>query len=340
MNCRKVSVVCPIYNEERYIGKFIDSVLAQDYPSDKLEILLIDGMSTDGTRNLINRYAVENDNIIFADNPEKVVPNALNKGIRLSDGDVIVRLDAHCTYPVNYISRLVSQLDSLDADNVGGVWNTLPAKNTAECIAIAVASSHPFGVGASVHKIGSDRVRKVDTVPFGCYRRSVFERIGFFDEELVRNQDDEFNARLIKNGGSIYIIPDVIIDYTARESMGKMRKMYYQYGLFKPLVNKKIGLPASMRQFIPVIFVIGLVLGAVLSFFCEIVALIYMTVWLLYIIIGLYVGMKSYIEYRKLSLLWYLPYTFLNIHLSYGIGFLTGIYKLLLHKRINVKSNR
>ena len=157
----------------------------------------------------------------------------------------------------------------MNADNVGGVWNTQPAKNTVICQAIAQASSHPFGVGGSMHKIGSSKIIETDTVPFGCYKREVFEKTGLFDTDLVRNQDDEFNGRLLKLGGKIFLIPQVIINYTARDTIYKMCKMYYQYGLYKPLVSKKLGAPATIRQFFPIAFLLWLVLGGIGSFQYE-----------------------------------------------------------------------
>lgn len=340
MNFKTVTVICPIYNEERFIEGFIGSILKQDYPADKLEILLIDGMSSDHTRETAMRCAAGHDNIRIVDNPKKTVPYALNRGITMAGGEVIVRLDAHCTYPTNYISRLVGELYRLEADNVGGLWHTLPADSSAVCTAIAIGSSHPFGVGGSTHKIGTDRVMKVDTVPFGCYRKDVFDRIGLFDEELVRNQDDEFNARLIKNGGTIYIIPDIVIEYAARDSMAKMRKMYFQYGLFKPLVNKKLGSPATVRQFFPALFVAGVVLGLPLSLAFRHVMYVYAAVLALYLLIGILIGIRQGFRHGKPALALLMPYTFLNIHASYGIGYLYGIYKVVTHKKFNVKPNR
>lgn len=337
---KTVTVVCPIYNEGKYIDGFIRSVLQQDYPAEMLVILLVDGMSVDNTRDISNHYSEKYSNIHLVDNPDKTVPYALNKGISMAHSDVIIRMDAHCTYPSHYISRLVEQLYLLDADNVGGVWNTLPAKNTVECLSIAIASSHPFGVGGSTHKIGATHIMKVDTVPFGCYKRELFDRIGLFDYDLIRNQDDEFNARIIKNGGSIYIIPDVIIDYTARDCMRKMRNMYYQYGLFKPLVNKKLGSPATLRQFFPALFLVGLVAGLVLSFFSSLIAVLYVLVLALYFGIGLSVGLRKAFAYHCAGLVLYIPYTFLNIHISYGWGYIKGLQKLFRHKNFNVNTNR
>jgi len=335
-----VSIVLPIYKEEKYIEKCILSIIGQDYPWEKMEVLLVDGMSPDRTREIISKYSARYPNIRLLDNPQKIVPFAMNKGIRESKGEVIVRLDGHCVYPSNYVSVLVKYLYELNADNVGGVWHTLPANDTAECRAIAIASSHPFGVGGSEHKIGSREIKQTDTVPFGCFKREVFDRIGMFDEELVRNQDDEFNARIIKNGGKIFIIPDVEINYTSRDSMRKMRRMYFQYGLFKPLVNKKLGAPATVRQFFPGLFVLGLVFGLILSLICKWAAYCYVGVLALYFLIGLGLGISRAKRYKKIALVWYIPYTFLNIHLSYGIGYLVGLYKVIFHRNFCVHTNR
>ena len=335
-----VSIVLPIYKEEKFIEKCILSILAQDYPQDRMEVLFVDGMSPDRTREIIKSYEDVHSNFHLIDNPEKTVPFAMNKGITASKGEVIVRLDGHCVYPVNYVSVLVKYLYELGADNVGGVWHTLPANDSAECHAIAISSSHPFGVGASEHKIGSKEIKQTDTVPFGCFKREVFDRIGLFDEDLVRNQDDEFNARIIKNGGKIFIIPELEINYTSRDSMQKMRRMYFQYGLFKPLVNKKLGAPATIRQFFPGLFVIGLILGLILSFLCCWIAWCYIGVLALYLLIGIGIGIQKARQYKKIALMWYMPYTFFNIHLSYGIGYIVGLYKVLFNKKFSVHTNR
>ena len=340
MNVHKVSVICPVFNEERFIEACILSILSQDYPQDSLEVLFVDGRSTDNTRGIIERYAREYPFIRLIDNPQRTVPYALNKGLAEATGEVIIRLDGHCTYPTDYMSELVKQLYALNADNVGGVWNTQPAKETPVCQAIALASSHPFGVGGSMHKIGAYRIVETDTVPFGCYRREVFDRIGLFDVDLVRNQDDEFNGRLIKKGGKIFLIPHVIINYTARDTLGKMCKMYYQYGLYKPLVNRKLGAPATVRQFFPLLFLLGLVIGGIGSLFFPWVLYIYIGVLLLYLFIGLTVGSMCAIRIHRPILALLMPYVFLSIHLSYGFGYLMGIFHLMFGKSYHVTSSR
>ncbi len=335
-----VSVICPVFNEEKFIEKCMASVLAQDYPTENMEVFFVDGSSTDNTRSMIEKYTREHDYIHLLHNEFREVSFALNKGIEAARGEVIIRIDGHCTYPENYISTLVRYLFELDADNVGGLWKTLPANDSAVCHGIAIASSHPFGVGASRHKIGSKNIIKTDTVPFGCYRRDVFDRIGLFDTDLTRNQDDEFNGRLIKNGGKIYLIPDLVINYTARNRVAKMRKMYYQYGLYKPLVNKKLGSPATVRQFFPLLFLLGIVVGAILSFVSQWIFYLYVAVLLLYLGIGISIGIANMRKKRKISLLFWMPYIFTNIHLSYGYGYLVGIMKLLTNGTYQVNSNR
>ena len=340
MDIRKVSVICPVFNEERFIEPCIISILEQDYPQELIEIFIIDGNSTDKTRDIVSRYTREYPFIKLLDNPKRFVPYALNMGLKVASGEVIMRLDGHCTYPTNYISELVKYLYLLNADNVGGVWNTQPANNTIICQAIAQASSHPFGVGGSMHKIGTSKIIETDTVPFGCYKREVFEKTGLFDTDLIRNQDDEFNGRLLKLGGKIFLIPQVIINYIARDTISKMCKMYYQYGLYKPLVSKKLGAPATIRQFFPIAFLLWLVFGGFGSFFSPFIMYIYLAVLMLYIFIGIVVGCMSAIRTHQLLLTLVMPYIFLNIHISYGIGYMVGIIHLFSNEKYSEKSNR
>ncbi len=335
-----ITIICPIYNEEKYIAKCIDSILAQDYPKEDMEVLLVDGMSRDRTRMIVADYQNNYPFIQFLDNPHQIVPYAMNIGIQASKGEIIIRLDAHCTYPTNYFSRLVTKLEELNADNVGGVCKTLPTNDKSISLAISEALSNSFGMGNSLFRVGAKSEQSVDTVPFGCFKREIFDRIGLFDEDLVRNQDDEFNGRIIKNGGKIYLIPDIIIEYFARDKISKVAKMYYQYGLFKPLVNKKLGTPATIRQFFPPLFVLGLIVGGVLSLILPPIWILYIAVVILYLLIGLIIGAKQAYLKKRLSLSVLMPYTFLIIHLSYGYGYIVGLLKVLLKKQFTAQTNR
>ena len=264
----------------------------------------------------------------------------MNIGIKASKGDIIIRLDGHCEYPENYFSCLVDNLKKYDADNVGGVFITLPCNETNISYAIAECLKNPFGMGNSLHRIGAKENVKTDSVPFGCFKREVFDKIGLYDEELTRNQDDELNARIIKNGGAIYIIPTLGIKYFARDKVSKVRKMFYQYGLFKPLVNKKLGQAATLRQFVPPLFVAALVCGLVLSFVSKIFMWLYLAFLVLYFSIGILMGIKSAKATKRLSMVCLMPWIFFNVHLSYGIGYWVGLFKVLFQRPFNAQSNR
>ena len=195
-----LSVICPIYNEEKYIAGCIDSIIAQNYPKDDIEVIFADGMSSDQTRKIVAQYAERYNWIRLVDNPRKIVPPALNAAVKASRGDVIIRIDAHASYPSNYFSALATALKRYDADNVGAVCRTDVLVKTPKSLAIREVLAHPLGVGNSAFRTGIDSAGEVDTVPFGCWKRDVFEKYGYFDERLVRNQDIEFNKR-IKRGG-------------------------------------------------------------------------------------------------------------------------------------------
>lgn len=335
----KVSVICPIFNEEKYIEKCIQSVIDSDFPKDEMELLLIDGGSVDRTPEIIKNFSEKYDWIKFLHNPERIVPYALNIGIKESKGQYVIRIDAHANYPVNYFSVLVSKIEEYQCDNVGGVVITLPADDSAKSTAIALALSCSFGMGNSHFRIGATEDRKVDTVPFGCFRREIFDKIGMFDVELVRNQDDEFNGRIVKNGGTIYLIPSLEISYMARSSFSKVKSMFFQYGLFKPLVCKKLGSPATLRQLVPPAFAAGLIGGALLAPWHWLLALAYGCGVGMYVLIALCVSLSLSIKHKRAAVFPYLFGCFFVIHLAYGIGYWEGIFKVLTKKPFNVKCN-
>ena len=252
-----VSIIIPCLNEVEFIGPCLDSLLASGYPHARLEVLVVDGMSDDGTRAVISSYAGRYPFVRLVDNPNRVTPCALNIGIAQARGAIIMRMDAHAQYPPNYIADLVDWLARTGADNVGGAWLTLPSDTTVTARAIAAVLAHPFGIGNARYRLGTKEPRDVDTVPFGCFRREVFERVGMFDEELVRNQDDEFNFRLLRAGGRVVLVPGVVCSYYARRSVRQVARMFYQYGYFKPLVALKIGRIMTLRQLVPALFVLS-----------------------------------------------------------------------------------
>jgi len=210
-----VTVIVPCRNEERFIGPCLKSILNCDYPKESLEILVVDGMSTDGTPGIVQEYARQSRDVRLVANPRQTAPAAMNIGLAHAHGAVIVRMDAHAQYPRDYIRQCVETLIHTTASNVGGICQTLPSAPTAKARAIAYALSSPVGVGNSYFRIGTSGPRWVDTVPFGCFRKELFDQIGQFDELLRRNQDDEFNLRISRSGGKLLLLPDVVTKYYA-----------------------------------------------------------------------------------------------------------------------------
>ncbi len=320
----RVSIIIPCRNEAGYIARCLASILAGDKPLDQLDILVADGRSTDGTRELLTQYCAQHASVRLLDNARGTTPAGLNVAIQASSGAVIIRMDAHVLYPPDYISLLVRGLEETGADNVGGVLETVPADNTPMACAIALGISHRFGVGNSHFRVGATERREVDTVPFGCFRREIFSRIGLFDEELIRNQDDEFNFRIITRGGRVLLLPEVSCRYFARRSLQQLARMYYQYGYFKPLVARKIGRIMTVRQLVPALLVAGLMSSALAAPWLPPARA------LLFLILGAYTSLVAVTALAAArvqgfrcatALLAVLP----TLHFSYGIGFLLGI---------------
>jgi len=329
-----VSLVVPCRNEERHIGACLDSLLENGYPVDRLEILVVDGSSDDGTRTLVTAAAWTHSSVRLLENPRRITPAALNIGLAQAHGSVIMLIGAHSTYPRGYIRSLVDELDASGADGVGGTCTTCPGADTAVAAAIAVALAHPFGVGNSWFRIGTREPRWVDTVPFGCYRRDVFDRIGGFDEELVRNQDDEFNLRLLRRGGRLLLVPAVASRYYARASLGQLARMYYQYGLYKPLVIRKVGAVMTVRQVVPAVFVVALGGSLLAGALVPQARLLAAAIALLYTAAAAGAALGALPRHGVRAAAALLA-VFPVLHVSYGTGFLVGALRLigLSHRR-------
>ncbi len=335
-----VSIICPIRNEKSFIQSCIDTLLSQDYPKDKMEIILVDGMSNDGTREIIKDNIEQYPQIKLIDNPRKIVPHALNLGIRAAQGEIIMRVDAHSKYPTDYVSKLGSKLIELDAGNVGGGLHILPGSKKTISEAIAMAVSHPFGVGNASYRLLRKGIHAVDTVPFGCFKREIFDELGYFDEELVRNQDFHFNSKIIQSGKKIYLIADIVVEYVARKDLKHLFKMYYQYGLYNPLMNRKLKRPAAIRQFVPLFFVLYLLGGLLLAAFIPALMPFYLLILGLYVCLSFASAIAIAIKARKFVHLILLPIVFFTMHISYGIGFLTGWLYGLFNKPLMVNISR
>lgn len=323
-----VSIVVPCRNEARYIRSLLDSILANAYPPDRLEVLIVDGMSDDGTRDVLAAYASRHPIIRLLDNPQRITPCALNLGITQARGAIIMRMDAHADYPSTYVADLVDWLERTGADYVGGAWVTRPADATPLARAIAAVLAHPFGIGDSRYRLGTNVVREVDTLPLGCFRRELFERVGLFDEDLVRNQDEEFSFRVLRAGGRILLVPGVLCSYYARRSLRQLGRMFYQYGFFKPLVALKIGRIMTLRQLVPAAFVLSLLLTVLAA--PWVAAARVLGVLILGSYLALNIGCALALGWRhgaRVGLA--AAAVFLVVHLCYGCGFLRGALALL-----------
>lgn len=324
-----ISIICPIYNEERYIDTCLKSILDQDYDKGDYEILLIDGMSSDKTRDIVDRYTSIYPFVKLLDNPQKIVPIAMNIGIENSVGDIIIRIDAHTSYERNYISSLVRNLIELDADNIGAICKTEVLNKNPKSLAIREILCNKFGVGNSLFRIGIDNIVEVDTVPFGCFKRDVFDKIGGYDNRLVRNQDIELNKRLKRHGGKIFLIPDTYCTYYARETFVELIKNNFQNGEWNILtvfLTKQFD-SLSIRHFVPLIFVLSLFLPLIGSLVFAHLYLLSIVSLFCYLILLSTVVCK--LSFKKKLRLDYLIFAFFVLHFSYGVGSIYGFFRSL-----------
>lgn len=329
-----VSIIIPCRNEENYIIKSLSSLLKNNYPLDKIEILVIDGMSTDKTPILVKQFIKAHKKIKLLKNPHMTVPFALNKGIKEAKGEVIIRADAHSIYPQNYISELVKILIKEGADNVGGMFDIKPGADTFEAKIVSYSVKSFFGIGGvSYRNYSGNKIIKVDTVPFGCYRKEIFKKIGMFDTEFIRNQDDEFNLRLTKNGGKIILVPWVKIKYFMRPTFMQTFKMYFQYGYWKIKVIKKHHIPASIRHIIPLIFIFFIFSFPIALFykFYLSIYIIVMSIYFLFLLTGgIIESLKNRLRFKGI---FPMAFAFFLLHFSYGCGLAKGIIDFLILNR-------
>ena len=317
-----ISVLLPVRNEASFIERSVSSVLAQDYPAELMEIIVIDGKSDDGTREILAGLIAKHQNLRMIDNPGRIVATGLNRGVAESAGEIVVRVDGHCEVAPDYVRRCVAHLQQ-GADGVGGPLRTIGASPRATIIAAAMSSQ--FGVGDSAFRTLSDQSMITDTVPFPAYTREILERAGPFDEELVRNQDDEYNYRLRKLGARIFLAADVRSRYYSRSSFRSLWSQYFQYGYWKVRVLQKHPLQMRPRQFAPPLFVASLVGSGCAAPFSLAGRVIFLAMVGAYGVANL-IAVRSVLRRQPaMPQLWLLPVAFAALHTSYGAGFLTGL---------------
>lgn len=332
----KVSVVLPCRNEANCIASCLQSALSQEQPGGGFEVIVADGFSTDATRELLQKFAGRDRRVRVIDNRQQIVSTGLNAAIRAAHGDIIIRLDAHTDYASDYVCQCVKTLEKTGADNVGGPART-KARTYLEKV-IAASYHSPFGVGgARFHD--PEYEGWVDTVTYGCWHRHSFEKFGYFDEELVRNQDDEHNLRIIRGGGKIWQNPAIKSWYRPRGSLVALFTQYMQYGYWKVRVIQKHKLPASWRHLIPASFVLALFLGVVLSTlypppggFGDLAGALLSFVLGAYLTALLVASLHaaSHSEWKLLPLL---PLAFYCYHFGYGYGFSRGIWDFVIRRK-------
>jgi len=329
-----ISIIIPCLNEKKFISKCLESILANNYPKNNLEVLVVDGGSEDGTKKIIEQYTKCYSLIRLLDNPKKITPVAFNMGIRSAKGDIIIIMSSHATYEKEYISKCVEYLQEFKADNVGGTMITCPRDNTFIGKAVAISLSHRFGVGNSVFRTGTKEPTWVDTVFGGCYKKEVFEKIGLFNENLVSTQDMEFNLRLKKEGGRVLFVPGIVSYYYTRSDFKSYCKNNFRNGLWAilPFKYSKI-MPVSWRHLVPLAFVLSLLGSIALSVFSTIF------LWSFFLILGVYFLSSVYFSIslskkeNDLKFLFIMPLIFGSLHIGYGLGSLLGILKVIISKQ-------
>jgi succinoglycan biosynthesis protein ExoA len=318
-----VSIIVPCYNEEKTIPDLLSAVFAQTYPHARMELVIADGMSTDKTRELIDQLSQDNKDLTIKvlDNPLRNIPSALNRAIRESTGEMIVRLDAHCMPIPEYVERCVAALQSGKGDNVGGVWEIRRGADTWIAESISVAAAHPLGVGDAMYRLKAG-AGAVDTVPFGSFHRTLIDRIGFFDEALLANEDYEFNARLRGSGGTVWLDPSIRSIYFSRASLGALAAQYWRYGFWKWRMLRRYPHTLRWRQALPPLFVLSLIILIVLCLLTMSACYLLFAEVILYFAVLCAAGLKTAVETRNPLHLLGLPLAIATMHLAWGSGFL------------------
>ncbi|HMU30824.1 MAG TPA: glycosyltransferase family 2 protein [Nitrospira sp.] len=364
-----VSIIIPCRNERAFIAGCLESVLANDFPKDRLEILVVDGLSDDGTREILDGFSRDHAFLSVLDNPKRVTPAALNLGIKHTRGPIVMRMDAHARYDSHYISRCVDALGKYKVDNVGGIWKTLPRTETLAGWGVVKALSHPFGVGNSHFRLPQGSEPKfVDTVPFFCVRRWVFQELGGFNESLVRGedmefslrlnqpgvfnerltrgQDMEFSLRLRKAGGRTLLIPDIVSYYYARSDIKSFWCHNWINGVWAilPFAYSNV-IPVSLRHLVPLFFVGSLVSTLVLTAWQGTFGWMFAGILGAYLLANVVASLHVAWEARQPQYAVLMPIIFAMLHVGYGLGSLWGVVRLLTirefwQKIFNVETNR
>jgi len=334
-----VSVIVPCYNEEQTICLLLNAIYTQTYPRAELEVVIADGQSTDRTRARIEEFKIDHPDIQIdiVDNPKRSIPSGLNRAIASARGEYIVRMDAHSVPTPDYIERCLKALQSGSGDNVGGVWQIEPGNDSWMARSIASAASHPLGVGDAAYRVGGNP-NSVDTVPFGAFRRILVDRVGYFDESLLTNEDYEFNTRIRQTGGKIWFDPQIRSIYFARTDLAALARQYFRYGYWKAQMLRRYPQTLRWRQLLPPLFVACLGLLMVLSPWTEIARWLLLIQAAIYGITLLGVGIQVSLKNRDPFMIIGVPLAITTMHNAWGCALLLGLIRKSQVKRYEEKT--
>lgn len=324
-----VSILIPCYQERNFIGQCLKSVLAFELPqSTTVEVLVLDGMSTDGTREIVREVAARDARVRLVDNPKRIQSEALNLGISVARGEYVMRLDAHSFYPTNYLALCLETAVRTGADNTGGVVTTMRRGDGYQAALVQALITHKFGVGNSGFR--TDAMEgPADTVPYGFFRREIFSKVGLFDLRLLRAQDYEMNRRIINSGGKIWRNPAIDIEYYPQPDFASfIRKQFMYEAPYNAYMWYVAPYSFALRHAITAVFSLGVIGGLLLSPFSSIIRTTFILVMALYLVLAILAAAQQAIRYREPRHILFLPLSFFAYHFLHGLGVIVGLFRL------------
>lgn len=321
-----IAVIIPCRNEINYIHELVAAVITQIDVPYPVEIIIADGQSDDGTREVLDQLSKFDKRIKIIDNPARIVSTGLNAAIASTSADIIIRMDVHTEYAQDYVSKCILSLIETGADNVGGPARTKFRSYFQGANSVAYHSVFSVG-GASFHNEKYEGW--VDTVTYGCWWRKTLLKIGMYDAAFVRNQDDELNLRIVRSGGKIWQSPSILSWYYPRSSFSSLFRQYFQYGYWKVKVIRKHRTPASIRHIVPVTFIFGLIITSIGSLFSHVMLILMIFLVLLYLFCNILASIICCCKNDKFKYLPIVPFVFVGYHFGYGLGFSNGILSMI-----------